>query len=68
MSSEAGINPFRVDIPDEAIADLRRRIAATRHPDLVPNDAAGAREARPCDPYTGSPRSARRQQRVYLLR
>ncbi len=28
-----GIRPFRVDIPDEALADLRRRIAATRWPD-----------------------------------
>jgi hypothetical protein len=26
------IPPFRVDMPDEAIADLRRRIAATRWP------------------------------------
>jgi hypothetical protein len=27
------IRPFRVNIPDEAIADLRRRLAATRWPD-----------------------------------
>ena len=27
------IRPFRVDFPEEAIADLRRRIAATRWPD-----------------------------------
>ena len=26
-----GIRPFRVDIPREQLADLRRRIAATRH-------------------------------------
>jgi hypothetical protein len=32
MSSETEIRPFRVDTPDEAIADLRRRIAATRWP------------------------------------
>ncbi len=32
MSSETGIRPLRVDTPDEAIADLRRRIAATRWP------------------------------------
>jgi len=32
MSSETEIRSFRVDIPDEAIADLRRRIAATRWP------------------------------------
>ena len=30
MSDETEIRPFRVDMPDEAIADLRRRIAATR--------------------------------------
>jgi hypothetical protein len=27
------IRPFRVDIPDEQLVDLRRRIAATRWPD-----------------------------------
>ncbi len=27
------IRPFRVNIPDEALADLRRRVAATRWPD-----------------------------------
>ena len=32
MSSEGEIRPFRVDMPGEAIADLRRRIAATRWP------------------------------------
>ena len=32
MSSETEIRPFRVDMPEEAIADLRRRIAATRWP------------------------------------
>jgi hypothetical protein len=30
LSVETEIRPFRVDMPDEAIADLRRRIAATR--------------------------------------
>src|SRR6516165_8047653 len=30
MSGTTEIRPFRVDMPDEAIADLRRRIAATR--------------------------------------
>jgi pimeloyl-ACP methyl ester carboxylesterase len=30
MSDETEICPFRLDTPDEAIADLRRRIAATR--------------------------------------
>lgn len=30
---DAAIRPFRVDIPDAQLADLRRRIAATRWPD-----------------------------------
>ena len=30
------LRPFRVDIPEEAIADLRRRIAATRFPEKEP--------------------------------
>jgi pimeloyl-ACP methyl ester carboxylesterase len=32
MSDETEIRPFRVDMPEEGIADLRRRIAATRWP------------------------------------
>ena len=32
MSSETEIRPFRVDMPDEAITDLRRRLASTRRP------------------------------------
>jgi pimeloyl-ACP methyl ester carboxylesterase len=32
MSGETEIRPFRVDMSDEAIADLRRRIAAVRWP------------------------------------
>jgi pimeloyl-ACP methyl ester carboxylesterase len=32
MSSETEIRPFQVDMPDDAIADLQRRIAATRWP------------------------------------
>ncbi len=27
------IRPFRIDVPEEALVDLRRRIAATRWPD-----------------------------------
>jgi pimeloyl-ACP methyl ester carboxylesterase len=43
MSSEIEIRPFRVDMPDEAIADLRRRIAATRLPshELVADRSQG---------------------------
>jgi pimeloyl-ACP methyl ester carboxylesterase len=35
-TSETEIRPFRVDTPDVAIADLRRRIAATRWPSREP--------------------------------
>jgi pimeloyl-ACP methyl ester carboxylesterase len=47
MSSETEIRPFRVDMPDEAIADLRRRIAATRWPtkELVKDRAQGVQLA-----------------------
>ncbi len=27
------VNPFRIDVPEEELAELRRRIAATRWPD-----------------------------------
>jgi hypothetical protein len=33
-AEEPAVRPFRVDVPDEALFDLRRRIAATRWPDL----------------------------------
>jgi pimeloyl-ACP methyl ester carboxylesterase len=41
------IEPFRVDIPDEELAELRRRIAATRwpHPELVADRAQGVQLA-----------------------
>jgi len=47
MSSETEIHPFRVDVPDEAIADLRRRIAATRWPsrELVADRSQGVQLA-----------------------
>ena len=47
MSSETEIRPFRVDVPDEAIADLRRRIAATRWPakELVADRSQGVQLA-----------------------
>lgn len=39
------VRPFRIDIPEEQIADLRRRIAATRWPDreTVADDSQGVR-------------------------
>ncbi|NMH98351.1 epoxide hydrolase family protein [Pseudonocardia acidicola] len=33
MSSETEIRPFRVDVPEDELVDLRRRIAATRWPE-----------------------------------
>ncbi|WP_322762012.1 epoxide hydrolase [Frankia sp. Cr2] len=43
MSDKTEIRPFRVDMPEEAIADLRRRIAATRWPsrELVTDRSQG---------------------------
>jgi pimeloyl-ACP methyl ester carboxylesterase len=47
MSSETEIRPFRVDMPDEAIADLQQRIAATRWPttELVADRSQGVQLA-----------------------
>src|ERR1700688_4930899 len=47
MSNETEIRPFRVDMPDEAVADLRRHIAATRWPsrELVADRAQGVQLA-----------------------
>jgi pimeloyl-ACP methyl ester carboxylesterase len=47
MSSETEIRPFRVDMPDDAIADLKRRIAATRWPttELVADRSQGVQLA-----------------------
>ena len=47
MSGETEIRPFRGDMPDEAVADLRRRIAAARWPssELVADRSQGVRLA-----------------------
>ena len=47
MSNDNEIRPFRLDTPDEAIAELRRRIAATRWPskELVPDRSQGVQLA-----------------------
>ena len=47
MSGETEIRPFRVDMPGEAIAGLRRRIAATRWPsrELVADRSQGVQLA-----------------------
>jgi pimeloyl-ACP methyl ester carboxylesterase len=46
-STQFAIRPFRVDIPEEAIADLRRRIAATQWPEkeTVADQSQGVRLA-----------------------
>jgi pimeloyl-ACP methyl ester carboxylesterase len=47
MASETEIRPFRADMPDEAITDLRQRIAATRLPskELVGDRSQGVQLA-----------------------
>jgi pimeloyl-ACP methyl ester carboxylesterase len=47
LSGETEIRPFHVGMPEEAIADLRRRVAATRWPDgeTVADDSQGVRLA-----------------------
>jgi pimeloyl-ACP methyl ester carboxylesterase len=43
-AAATAIRPFHVDIPEEELADLRRRLAATRWPDpeTVPDQSQGA--------------------------
>jgi pimeloyl-ACP methyl ester carboxylesterase len=43
-ASATAIRPFRADVPEEAVADLRRRLAGTRWPDpeTVPDQSQGA--------------------------
>lgn len=45
MGTEAAIRPFRIEFPQDAVDDLRRRISATRWPDreTVTDDSQGAR-------------------------
>jgi hypothetical protein len=41
------IRPFRINVPDEALVDLRRRIRPTRWPDreIVPDESQGVQLA-----------------------
>jgi hypothetical protein len=43
-AAATAVRPFRVEVPDEELADLRRRISATRWPDpeTVPDQSQGA--------------------------
>ena len=47
-AAATAIRPFRVEVPDEELADLRRRLAATRWPDpeTVPDQSQGAQLSR----------------------
>ena len=47
IATETAIRPFRVSVPDEQLADLRRRIAATRWPEreTVADDTQGVQLA-----------------------
>jgi pimeloyl-ACP methyl ester carboxylesterase len=47
VEQRAGIRPFHVEVPEEALADLRRRIAATRWPsrELVADRSQGVQLA-----------------------
>ncbi|MGO9780793.1 MAG: epoxide hydrolase family protein [Streptosporangiaceae bacterium] len=47
MSNQTDIRPFQVDMPDEAVTDLRRRVAATRSPspELVADRSQGVQLA-----------------------
>jgi hypothetical protein len=58
VAADGAIRPFKVNVPEEAIADLRRRTAATRWPDKEPvaDQSQGAQLAKLQDllPYWGS--------------
>ena len=45
VAEDKSIRPFHINVPDEALADLRRRIAATRWPDkeTVKDESQGIR-------------------------
>jgi hypothetical protein len=47
ISTETAIRPFRIDVSEEDLVDLRRRIAATRwpHKELVEDQSQGVQLA-----------------------
>ena len=47
QAADTAIRPFRVEFPEEALADLRRRLAATRWPtpELVDDRSQGVQLA-----------------------
>jgi pimeloyl-ACP methyl ester carboxylesterase len=48
MSTATQVRPFRVEVPEEDLVDLRRRVAATRWPDseTVPDQSQGVQLSR----------------------
>src|SRR3984957_4830206 len=46
-ATDDAIRPFHINVPEEALADLRRRLAATRWPDkeTVDDDTQGVPQA-----------------------
>ena len=46
-AAASDIRPFQVHVPDEALADLRRRVTATKWPteELVPDASQGVQRA-----------------------
>ena len=56
-AEDTSIRPFRVNVSEEALVDLRQRIAATRWPEKeLVNDASRACSSRRCrsSPATGA--------------
>src|ERR1700737_554265 len=47
VAEDAAMRPFRIDVSEEALVDLRRRVAATRWPEreTVADDSQGVRLA-----------------------
>jgi Epoxide hydrolase N terminus len=43
MAADTSVRPFRIDFPEDALDDMRRRISATRWPEreTVTNDSQG---------------------------
>ncbi|MGJ5875494.1 epoxide hydrolase N-terminal domain-containing protein [Streptomyces griseiscabiei] len=70
MTSDTGVRPFRIDIPQAELDDLADRLARTRWPRRLPGrprrGSSGARRRRRCGSWpstgarstTGGPRNA----------
>jgi hypothetical protein len=46
--AHAAVRPFRIDVPEEELVDLRRRIVATRWPDKRSEPHSGHFAKCPC--------------------